>query len=271
MKTSNSQIQTRQAVEHELFLLGYRNLPITGAGHSVLSILTVVVSRDAVAASILTWWLAYMLTIASLYGFEYWNFGRASKATTPNSQQLRQWRIHRQTLQFFSALGWGCLGFLFVPNSEVHNILIMTAFTGMVGYSAAGNTANDARGFAISAVASSGMLLSQVASTFGKEAVTLSVMTLLYSLVLTIVVKNTSAALRETIRLRMANEALANENARQAAIAEKANRDKSEFLAAASHDLRQPVHALLLLIEAYRLGDSNVANHPLIRQIAAAG
>lgn len=271
MNSSNYQAVTRKAVNHELFLLGYANLPVTGAGHSLLSILTVLAAHETVPNATLAWWLTYMLTIAVLYGFEYWNFSDYSRSDSSNEDELQRWRTHRQSIQLFSALGWGGLGFLLVPGAEVHNILIMSAFTGMVGYSAAGNTANDARGFAISAVASTGMLVSQLTSTFGREATVLSTMTILYSIVLTLVVKNTSAAMRETIRLRMANQELASENARQAALAEKANRDKSEFLAAASHDLRQPVHALLLLIEAYRQGDAQAAIHPLILQITAAG
>ncbi|WP_440875771.1 ATP-binding response regulator [Thalassotalea sp. PLHSN55] len=38
-------------------------------------------------------------------------------------------------------------------------------------------------------------------------------------------------------------------------IAEKANKDKSRFLAAASHDLRQPLHAMSLLLDAIRYCD----------------
>ncbi len=46
-----------------------------------------------------------------------------------------------------------------------------------------------------------------------------------------------------SIRLRLANQTLAEQHARAAAMAERANRDKSDLLAAASQDLRQPVHA----------------------------
>jgi len=271
VKPSAHHVATRHAVNHELFLLGYKNLPVTGVGHSLLSILTVWAAAGTVGNTTLTWWLGYMLTIGALYGFEHWNFRAYARGDISGPHELQRWRMHRQTLQFFSAAGWGGLGFLLVPGAEMHNIVIMTAFTGMVGYSAASNTANDVRGFAVSALASSGILVSQLATAFGREAAALSIMTILYSAVLTVVVKNTSATMRETIRLRMSNQALAAENARQAALAERANRDKSEFLAAASHDLRQPVHALLLLIEAYRQGDPKAASHPLVRQIAAAG
>lgn len=59
-------------------------------------------------------------------------------------------------------------------------------------------------------------------------------------------------ALRQRIRLKIRTEELAFDLSRQKEIAEEANRAKSSFLAAASHDLRQPVHALSLVVGALR-------------------
>jgi signal transduction histidine kinase/CheY-like chemotaxis protein len=57
---------------------------------------------------------------------------------------------------------------------------------------------------------------------------------------------------RQQILVRIRSEELAEDLARQKDIAERANLAKSTFLAAASHDLRQPVHALGLLAGALR-------------------
>ena len=56
--------------------------------------------------------------------------------------------------------------------------------------------------------------------------------------------------LRQGIRLRIRTEDMTVDLRRQKEIAEKANVAKSSFLAAASHDLRQPVHALSLFVGA---------------------
>jgi signal transduction histidine kinase/ActR/RegA family two-component response regulator len=106
---------------------------------------------------------------------------------------------------------------------------------------------------------------------FGVDAATLMMMCIFYVAALTMVLRNTHNSLRESIRLRIDNAALAANNAAQAQRAEQANRDKSEFLAAASHDLRQPVHALLLLIEAYRQQVPAAMSHPLMQHITQAG
>jgi len=61
----------------------------------------------------------------------------------------------------------------------------------------------------------------------------------------------------ETLYLKYANDGLLQDLQRQKQIAEDANVAKSKFLAAASHDLRQPLHALNLLIEALKTSRSD--------------
>jgi two-component system, sensor histidine kinase len=56
--------------------------------------------------------------------------------------------------------------------------------------------------------------------------------------------------LTELMRLRFEKEALADDLRRQKEQAEQANLAKSRFLASASHDLRQPVHALGMFVSA---------------------
>ena len=57
---------------------------------------------------------------------------------------------------------------------------------------------------------------------------------------------------RELVRLRLQTSQMAEELREQKDVAERANLAKSSFLAAASHDLRQPVHALGLFVGALR-------------------
>ena len=63
---------------------------------------------------------------------------------------------------------------------------------------------------------------------------------------------STSRSFQQLVRLRLRAETLADDLRGQMEIAEAANRAKSSFLAAASHDLRQPVHALGLFVGALR-------------------
>ncbi len=61
-----------------------------------------------------------------------------------------------------------------------------------------------------------------------------------------------NASLVEALRLRFQNIDLLEAVQRQKALAEQANVAKSRFLASASHDLRQPVHALGMFVSALR-------------------
>ncbi|UGY22155.1 hybrid sensor histidine kinase/response regulator [Bradyrhizobium septentrionale] len=60
--------------------------------------------------------------------------------------------------------------------------------------------------------------------------------------------RTTHRMLRETIRLRLENVELVSHLQEERDRAQAADRAKTRFLAAASHDLRQPIHALSLLI-----------------------
>jgi signal transduction histidine kinase len=91
-------------------------------------------------------------------------------------------------------------------------------------------------------------------------------------------VLNAGRALAETFELSL-SRALENEQLVQQLIAEKqraegallqaeqANISKSKFLAAASHDLRQPMHALTLFVEALKTHVQGAQGGELMRQV----
>jgi signal transduction histidine kinase/ActR/RegA family two-component response regulator len=77
-------------------------------------------------------------------------------------------------------------------------------------------------------------------------------------------------AFEQLVGLQIRTEQMADDLERQRDIAERANLAKSNFLAAASHDLRQPVHALGLFVGALRGLALPPAAQPLIDQIEAS-
>lgn len=74
----------------------------------------------------------------------------------------------------------------------------------------------------------------------------------------------------ELVSLRIRTEQMAGELRRQKEIAEQASLDKSTFLAAASHDLRQPIHALGLFVGALRGIVMSPEGRRLVEQIEAS-
>jgi signal transduction histidine kinase/ActR/RegA family two-component response regulator len=75
---------------------------------------------------------------------------------------------------------------------------------------------------------------------------------------------------KQLVSLRIRAEEMAADLQRQKEIAERANLAKSTFLAAASHDLRQPVHALGLFVGALRGVAMAPEGRRLIEQIEAS-
>ena len=80
----------------------------------------------------------------------------------------------------------------------------------------------------------------------------LALMGVVFTTVFLLLAHRFNANLIESLRLRFENLDLVDDLQRQKDIAEQANIAKSRFLAAASHDLRQPVHALGMFVGALR-------------------
>ncbi len=105
------------------------------------------------------------------------------------------------------------------------------------------------------------------------QSIAVAVLILLFGLIQVFFVRDNERVVRESFVIRYDNERLleALERERQEVLfardrAEAANRAKSQFLAAASHDLRQPLHALslfsaTLMLRAADATTSEIAGH----------
>ena len=258
-------------IEHELFLLGYQNLRLVGVVQLVLASLTAFACWGTAPDASLAKWYGYMLVLDTTYWLEYLNFKTRAQQSQPDAQTLTQWRLQRRIIQVLSFTGWGSLSFLLVPGQDAHNVLIMTIIAGVMGYSTALNMTGDIVGFMGTIAVLLVILITQMANVFGNKTHLLAGLFVFYWMALSAVMRNTSALVRKSVELQIENAQLARTNANHAQQAEKANRSKSEFLAAASHDLRQPVHALLLLIEALRQQIPSLTSNPLMKSIGEAG
>ena len=87
--------------------------------------------------------------------------------------------------------------------------------------------------------------------------ITIGVLFVLWFVAVAEQARRTNRQFTEAIRLRHENQELVQDLRREKAFAEEANVAKSRFLAAASHDLRQPVHAMSLFVAALRAHEMN--------------
>lgn len=258
-------------VQVELFRLGHRNLKMHWVGQTVLPLIVAAGARNAVAPSVLGTWLALVFLSWLVIVAALWRFRREVRALVVAPTTLRTWHKAHLLALCLAGLAWGAVGLLLLPGSEVHNLMVMTAFAGTMAYSAASNPAYDLPAFGISMALGTALMAVFVPPVFGAQGLYVAAMCAIYMVTLGFVARNAHNTVLTSVRLRLINETLARNSAEQAEKAERANREKSEFLAAASHDLRQPVHALLLLIEAYRQQNPAAAADPLLQHIASAG
>jgi signal transduction histidine kinase/CheY-like chemotaxis protein len=96
---------------------------------------------------------------------------------------------------------------------------------------------------------------------------TMGVLYVLWFVTVAEVARRSGRDFLETLRLRFENHDLVGDLRREKAVAEEANAAKSRFLAAASHDLRQPVHALSLFVAAAQIQPINPETRSLLGHI----
>lgn len=178
---------------------------------------------------------------------------RAYRRANPRIEDWRRWSFYAIASAIFGGLCWG-IGSLFLldPNrTEFQFMVFLTCAALAAGAISALGTLLPAYYCNLLAI----MVPTMVWSSLQGDAlhVTYGVLALLWIVVIAVLANSFSELLVKSLRLQFANLDLANDLLRQKELAEAANVAKSRFLASASHDLRQPVHALGMFVGA--LGD----------------
>jgi two-component system, sensor histidine kinase len=233
----------------------YRNMPTAFISNAVVSLVLCFALREAVPLPTLGWWLcaAYAWVLGR---FLLW---RTFKRADPPASDIAVWRAYGIAGSALLGIIWGLGGLmLYVPGNLSSQFLLLIAQVGM-GSGAAYASASVLSSFLSYFYPS--LLLSAV--PFFKEGdsahVSVGIMLLLFVAATTHFTIGVSRTIVDAIKLRFENidligelreQTTAAQSARQAA--EEANIAKSRFLAAASHDLRQPLHALGFFVDALR-------------------
>lgn len=163
-----------------------------------------------------------------------------------------------------SGLLWGVAGVAFFAPTLEYQLFVLFILVGMGAGAVSSLTAFMPAFLAYFPIS---MLPVALRLLWTEQPVTigLGVMALAYVVALSFFARNISRSLAETWRLRFENLDLVRELSAQKLEAEQANLAKSRFLAAASHDLRQPLHALNLYVSL--LDDAH--DMPRVRDLSA--
>ena len=200
-------------------------------------------------------WATAMYLVTAGRAFLVWLYTRRPRTFESN----RDWGWALAAANAVSGTGWGTAAFFFFgdadPISQAFLVVTIAAMTaGAVGSLSAFLPTYVT--FAVPCIApliARSLLVWHAKS--GSEATTylmLGILAFVYLVVHIAFARNTERTLVESIRLRFEKVDLVEQLTVQKERAEAANVAKSKFLAAASHDLRQPMHALGLFIDALR-------------------
>jgi signal transduction histidine kinase/CheY-like chemotaxis protein len=242
-------------IQAEQIRAQFRIVPGAFIGSALVATALVGMMSDRLNLSVLLPWLlaVYLLSVAR---FVLW---RLFRAANPSQSRIKRWGRLAIAAGFVSGVLWGIGGIVLHDRTSLsHQLFVLVATTGL-GFTSTFLTAPLLPAFL--AYVCPSFLLSAIPFLLDGDrihvAIGIGVLVLL-----PIVVQfaaRVSRTFLDSVNVRLQNSELMAELRQQKEAAEEANVAKSRFLAVASHDLRQPLHALGLFVQA--LQESSIAAH----------
>ncbi len=244
-----------KAIEAELVNASFQNAnDLNIAGVLILSLLVFVVQD---ATPLWTWLpgLAFLYLITLLRAIEIRKYHR-----TPEYRDSRQWILGQTVYSGLAGICWGVVSTLllmYLPTAL--QLFVLTVSTVVAATTASEDIVLvlPPRVFILASISPPILwMLSQGDQMY----MVLAIMLLAFLSVVMTMGNKKSRLFTEAQHLRFQNEFLAKELSRQRDLLDRANKSKSRFLAAASHDLRQPVAALMIFLEQLEFEQQLSAN-----------
>lgn len=222
-------------------------------------------SRYSGALWIVVWALVYCVLAAAVW-WQHRSY-RHDRAHRPASQVVHQWRSRVQRLALAHGAGLSaCVLATAGPNTQPSSMLLYL----VMGHITAANATHQTPtiGVFLRFFASGwNTMLVLTYWVFPTEWPFYMSLSLIYSVVIYRHALSSHRFSIELVRLEEHSQQLAEQYRAAKDEAEAALQDKSLFLTTASHDLRQPLHAMSLLVEAINQRNHDPAISPLLRDL----
>ena len=226
----------------------YENLPALTGLLVVVTLATVAAMWGRIDHKLLLAWLTVGVVI---YTIRY-TLARAFQRRQPRNQEAVRWGHYYTLTLLANGFYWGLAAVLFfVPESIGHQVFLYVLILGMIG-AAMFTTAYWPPGYYAFGIPLLGFTIVNFALMDSLIYQGMAVVIPLYVVVLARIGWTMHRSVLDAIALRFENLDLIEQLQEQKQAAEEANVAKSRFLAAASHDLRQPLHALSLFVAVLR-------------------
>lgn len=224
----------------------YDNTKILVVGIAVVTLVTVFVFWSKAPKEYLLIWLfaACLIIMGRLLSI------RAFRKRVVRSADSQFWLMMSAFWSFVTGLHWGIVPAYFLPSdATIFTIFVSIVYTGHLAGAISTNSAFSF-GFLSVGIPTTTLFAGRFFYEGGQFYNTVGLLVLFYFAVSLALSRNSEKLFREARELTYKNMQLTEELLVQKDAAELATRTKDRFLAAASHDLRQPLHSSGLLLSA---------------------
>ncbi|MBV8793963.1 MAG: response regulator [Hyphomicrobiales bacterium] len=275
MTTPTESADVREAIRAAQIDALFRAGPLGVASAAVASVVLLAILRrlGSVDAGIGSAWSAFVVICA----LSHILLGRAYWRSRAHSDEWRKWALWFSVISFAEGMAWGWapIGLAIGDRFEVELVVVVVTAAVAEGAIVAFGSYLPAF-YALFFPATLPYALASAASSNPVERLT-SLLMLVFIAAFAALGFTTNRSFKQIVGLRIRTQAMALDLQKQKDIAERereiaveANRAKSSFLAAASHDLRQPIHALGMFVGALRAVPMAPEGRRIIQQIEAS-
>ncbi|MBH2044194.1 MAG: hybrid sensor histidine kinase/response regulator, partial [Comamonadaceae bacterium] len=260
----------RDEVLREQVALLRQNFPMTllaslATALGTMWVMAGVVDSQAMAA----WLVSHVLVVTAVY--------LSLRSMDPYAAPARHAAYKLLACMAGMGLSWGCLGLVVMHWGDASSVIYAIGIVSTVSSGALGLGAPLYRAYLAYLICAIGGVLLAIALAGGPVLWPALFLTLVYFSLTCMQASTTETATRRSIDLKLENQRLVGELRAESQralaaqkTAEKADRDKSHFLAAASHDLRQPLHAMGLFLESLQRSPLNAHQQTVLEHARAA-
>jgi two-component system, sensor histidine kinase len=232
-------------IRTDQILARLRLYPVLILSQVLLEPLFVALFWDQADHQSLLLWLLCIYTLHTIDMILWWRFATQIN----NASDCRAWSHRFNFSTTLTALCWGSIALLFFPPDLAYQALMICIILGLVAGSVSLNSVYPPALYIYALGVTLPMLFRLIVSGDQPHLI-LALMLLLFLIGSISAGRELNKTFWKSLWQRYENDQLIEQLTDQTTIAESASKNKSRFLASASHDLRQPLQALVLFSDA---------------------